>query len=38
MNIYFDSSQSALRYLKDTEANIHNILVITGNFNIRDNL
>jgi len=38
MNVYFDSSQSALRYLKNTEANIHNILVITGNFNIRDNL
>ena len=28
----------ALKYLKITEANINNILVITGNFNIRDNL
>jgi len=38
MNIYSDSSQSALKYLKNTEANIHNILVITSDFNIRDNL
>ena len=38
MNIYSDSFQSALKYLKDTEANIHNILVMTGNFNIRDSL
>jgi len=38
MNVYSDSSQSALRYLKDIEANICNILVMAGNFNIRDNL
>ena len=38
MNIYSDSSQSALKYLKDTEANFQNILIITENFNIRDNL
>jgi len=38
MNIYSDSSQSALKYLKNTEANIHNILVMTSDFNIRDNL
>ena len=38
MNVYFDSSHSALKYLKDTEVNIHNLLVITGNFNIWDNL
>ena len=38
INIYLDSSQSALKYLKDTEANINNVLVMTGNFNIRDNL
>ena len=37
INIYSDSSQTALKYLKDIEANINNILVITGNFNIRDN-
>ena len=38
INMYSDSSQLALKYLKDTEANISNILVMTGNFNIRDNL
>ena len=38
MNIYSDSSQSALKYLKNTEANIHNILVMISDFNIRDNL
>ena len=37
VNIYFDLLQTALKYLKNTEANINNILVITGNFNIRDN-
>ena len=36
--MYSDSSQLALKYLKDTEANISNILVMTSNFNIRDNL
>ena len=38
INMYLDSSQLALKYLKDTKANISNILVMTGNFNIRDNL
>ena len=38
MNVYSDSSQSALKYLKDTEANIHNVLVMTGDFNIRNSL
>ena len=28
----------ALKYLKDIEVNINNILVMTGNFNIRDSL
>ena len=36
LSIYSDSNQSALKYLKDTEANIWNILVMTGDFNIRD--
>jgi len=36
INIYSDSNQSALKYLKNTEANIQNILIMTGNFNIRD--
>jgi len=38
INIYSDSSQSALKYLKDTEVDIYNVLIITGNFNIRDSL
>jgi len=38
MNVYSNSSHSALKYLKDTEVNIDNILLMTGNFNIRDNL
>ena len=38
MNIYSDSFQSALKYLKNTKVNIQNLLVITRDFNIRDNL
>ena len=38
MNIYSDSSHLALKYLKDTEMNIHNLLIMAGNFNIRDSL
>ena len=38
MNIYFDSSHLALKYLKDTKVNIQNFLVMTGDFNIHDNL
>ena len=38
INIYSDSSHSALKYLKDTEVNINNVLLMTGDFNIRDNL
>jgi len=34
INIYSDACQSALKYLKDTEANISNIFVMTSNFNI----
>jgi len=36
INMYSDSSQSTLKYLKDTKANINNILIMTGDFNIRD--
>jgi len=36
LNIYSDSSQSALKYLKDTESSIHNVIIMTGDFNIRD--
>ena len=38
LNIYSDSSHSALKYLKDTEVNINHILLMTGDFNIRDSL
>ena len=38
MNVYSDSSHSALKYLKDTEVNIDNILLMTSDFNIRDSL
>ena len=38
INVYSDSFHSALKYLKDTEVNIDNVLLITGDFNIRDSL
>ena len=38
MNVYSDSSHSALKYLKNTEVNINNLFIITGDFNIRDSL
>jgi len=38
MNVYSDSSHTALKYLKDTEVNIKNVLLMTGDFNIRDSL
>ena len=38
MNIYLDSSYSALKYLKNTEVNILNLLIMTGDFNIRDSI
>jgi len=38
MNVYSDSSHSVLKYLKDSEANISNLLIMTGNFNIRDSI
>ena len=37
INIYSDDYQSTLKYFKDTEVNLNNILIITGDFNIRDN-
>jgi len=36
INVYFDATQTTLKYLKNIEANIHNILVMAGNFNIKD--
>ena len=38
MNIYSNSSHTALKYLKNTEVNIDNIILMTGDFNIRDSL
>ena len=38
MNVYSDSSHSTIKYLKDTEINIHNLLVMTRDFNIHDSL
>ena len=37
LNIYSDDQQNVLKYLKDTKINLNNILIITGNFSIRDN-
>jgi len=36
INTYLDSSQTALKYFKDTEVKINNVLVMIGDFNIRD--
>ena len=36
INICSNSSQLALKYLKDTEVDIDNILIMIGGFNIRD--
>ena len=38
INLYSDLSQSALKYLKNTKVSINNVLIMTGNFNIRDNI
>ena len=38
MNAYSDSFHSAIKYLKDTELNIRNILIMIGNFNIHNSL
>ena len=37
-NIYSDLSHMALKYLKDIEVNIDNVLIMTRDFNIRDSL
>ena len=38
LNVYSDLSHTALKYLKDAEANINNVVLMTGDFNIRDSL
>ena len=37
LNIYSDLLQLALKYFKDTKVNINNVLIMTEDFNIRDN-
>jgi len=38
MNVYSDLFHTALKYLKNTEVNISNLLIITGDFNIRNSI
>jgi len=38
MNIYSNSSHIAIKYLKDTEFNLRNLLIMTRDFNIYDSL
>ena len=38
MNAYSDSFHSMIKYLKDTELNIRNLLIMTGDFNIHNSL
>ena len=38
LNVYSDSSHSALKYLKNTKVNINNVILMTNDFNIRDSL
>ena len=38
IDVYSDTNKSALKYLKDIEANVHNVLVMASDFNIRDNI
>ena len=37
INIYSDDQQSTLKYFKNTKMNLNNILIMIGDFNIRDN-
>ena len=37
INIYSYDQKTALKYLKDTEINLNNVLIITGDFNTREN-
>jgi len=38
VNVYSDSSHLALKYLKYTETNIHNVIIMTDDFNIRNSI
>ena len=35
-NVYLNNQQNTLKYLKDTEVNWNNFLIMTGDFNIRN--
>ena len=37
INIYSDNQQSTLKYPKDIEVNLSNVLIMTGDFNIKNN-
>jgi len=37
LNVYSYDYQNILKYLKDTKVNLNNILIMTEDFNIRDN-
>ena len=36
-NVYLYDQQSISKYIKDTEVNLNNVLIMTGDFNIRNN-
>jgi len=36
INIYSDNQQIVMKYLKNIEVNLNNVLIITGDFNISD--
>jgi len=37
INIYSDDQQNTLKYLEDIEVNLNNVIIMTGDFNIRYN-
>jgi len=37
INIYFDNQQSILKYLQDIKINLNNVIIMTDDFNIRNN-
>ena len=38
MNVYSDSSHTTLKYLKNTEVNLSNLIIMAGDFNIRNSI
>jgi len=38
MNVYSDSSHSAIKYLKGTDFQLRNLIIMIGDFNIGDSL